>query len=233
MNRNFQGRPPVAQHHGPARITVDPRRLRIKMVREQVISRGITDPEIVQAMSTVPRHLFVPEAFQSHAYDDTPLPIGYGQTISQPYTVALMTQKLALQPGMRVLEIGAGSGYQAAILAAMGSIVHAVERIRELYSATHARLRRLGLRAIHLHVGDGTVGLPQFGPFERILVSAGGPAIPPPLFDQLSDGGILLIPVGPKPRHQRLLRIYKKGSQFSQEDLGRAEFVDLVGDHGW
>lgn len=212
---------------------IDPRRLRQRMVREQIAARGISQPEILEAMSLVPRHLFVPEAFQSHAYEDSPVPIGYGQTISQPYMVALMTSLLEVEKGMRVLEIGAGSGYQAAILATLGCNVISIERLPDLYQRARELLRKMGYRSIHLHKGDGTLGFAVSAPFERILVTAGGPQVPPPLLAQLADKGILLIPVGEKPRTQRLLRLRKQNGHILQEDLGPAAFVDLVGNHGW
>lgn len=213
--------------------SVDPKRLRKRMVREQIEARGIVDPLLIQAMHTVPRHLFVPEAFQAHAYDDTALPIGQGQTISQPYMVARMTAALNLRPGMRVMEIGIGSGYQAAILAAMGCTVFGIERLDEICKITRARLQRMAIRNIHVHCGDGTLGFPTAAPFERILVSAGGPKIPPPLIAQLDLDGLLVIPVGDKPRTQRLIRIRKGRSTLEREDMGPAAFVDLIGNHGW
>ena len=212
--------------------TLDPRRSRQRMVRELRRS-GITDEAVLQAMAAVPRHLFVEEALRVQAYEDIRLPIGYGQTISQPSTVALMTQCLEARPGMRVLEIGTGSGYQAAVLAVMGCRVYSMERIAGLYRATRNLLRQLSLRAIHMVQGDGTLGLPAAAPFERIIVTAGGPEIPQPLVRQLADGGILLIPVGDKPRTQRLLRVERRAGRFLTDNLGPAHFVDLVGSHGW
>ena len=194
---------------------------------------GITDAAVLQAMAVVPRHLFVEEALRVQAYEDIRLPIGYGQTISQPSTVALMTQRLEARPGMRVLEIGTGSGYQAAVLAVMGCRVYTIERIAELYHATRNLLQQLSLRAIYMVRGDGTLGLPAAAPFERIIVTAGGPEIPQPLLQQLAEGGILLIPVGDKPRTQRLLRVQRRAGRFLTENLGPANFVDLVGSHGW
>lgn len=215
-------------------LQVDPKRLRQKMVREQIAGRGIANPLLLQAMASVPRHLFVPEAFRAHAYDDTPLPIGQGQTISQPFMVAKMTEALNVKPGMRVLEIGIGSGYQAAILAAMGCTVLGLERIAEICAATRLRMQRLGLRSVHVHRTDGTLGFPSAAPFERILVSAGGPIVPPPLVNQLdSNNGVLIIPVGDKPQSQRLYRIRKNGFSLEKADLGPASFVNLVGNHGW
>lgn len=202
------------------------------MVRDLKRS-GITDDAVLQAMAVVPRHLFVEEALRVQAYEDIRLPIGYGQTLSQPSTVALMTQRLEVLPGMRVLEIGTGSGYQAAVLAVMGCRVYSIERIAGLYRATRNLLRQLSLRAIHMVQGDGTLGLPTAAPFERIIVTAGGPEIPRPLLQQLADGGILLIPVGDKPRTQRLLRVQRRAGRFLTDNLGPATFVDLVGSHGW
>lgn len=211
---------------------LDPRRSRQRMVQELRRS-GITDEAVLQAMAGVPRHLFVEEALRVQAYEDIRLPIGYGQTISQPSTVALMTQNLEVRPGMRVLEIGTGSGYQAAVLAVMGCRVYTVERIAELYHATRNLLQQLSLRAIYMVRGDGTLGLPAAAPFERIIVTAGGPEVPQPLLQQLAEGGILLIPVGDKPRTQRLLRVHRRAGRFFTENLGPANFVDLVGSHGW
>ena len=202
------------------------------MVRE-LAARGITDGRVLEAMSRIPRHLFVPEGLRSRAYEDCPLPIGYGQTISQPSTVALMSQMLETSPGMRVLEVGTGSGYQAAVLAAMGCTVYTVERLKELYQSARALLQQLDLRAIHMQRSDGTLGMPAAAPFDRIIVTAGGPQIPPPLLEQLAVDGIMLIPVGARPRTQRLTRIMRRQGRLCCEDLGPAVFVDLVGDHGW
>lgn len=211
----------------------DPKRLRQRMVKEQILARGIVDPLVIAAMGEVPRHLFVQEALAAHAYEDTSLPIGYGQTISQPYMVARMSELLEAERGMRVLEIGAGCGYQMAVLAAMGCVVYGMERVREIYQATLARLRRLRLMRAQLHLGDGTLGLPPAAPFDRIIVSAGGPEIPPPLVSQLGNGGVLLIPVGSTQRRQRLTRLRKLNGKVYMEDLGMAVFVDLIGNHGW
>ena len=196
---------------------IDPRRLRLRMVRE-LAARGITDGRVLDAMSRVPRHLFVPEGLRS---------------ISQPSTVALMSQMLETSPGMRVLEVGTGSGYQAAVLAAMGCTVYTVERLKELYQSARALLQQLDLRAIHMQRSDGTLGMPAAAPFDRIIVTAGGPQIPRPLLEQLAVDGIMLIPVGARPRTQRLMRIMRRQGRLCSEDLGPAVFVDLVGDHGW
>lgn len=203
------------------------------MVREQIASRGITDPAVLSAMRKVPRHLFVEEALRSQAYEDHPLPIGYGQTISQPFIVALMTAVLDVRPGMRVLEIGTGSGYQAAILAEMGAEVYSVERVQPLYSAALNRLNRMRYFSVHLKLDDGTMGWPQESPFHRIMVTAGGPDVPPPLLEQLEESGILIIPVGARQRSQELVRFVKKEGKIMKANLGAVMFVDLVGTHGW
>ncbi len=211
----------------------DPHRNRERMVREQIEARGVRDPAVLAAMRSVKRHLFVSEAFYAHAYEDNPLSIGYGQTISQPYIVALMSEMLEIRPGMRVLEIGTGSGYQAAVLAAMGATVFTVERLRELYFETRERLQRLGVRNVHMKLDDGTLGLPEAAPFDRIIVTAGGPSVPPPLLEQLDDPGILLIPVGKSRRAQNLVRVVKEKGRLREEKHTAVAFVDLVGSHGW
>ena len=223
---------PYSRPPAPRPVHVDPRRQRARMVR-QLAAGGITDQNVLAAMGSVPRHLFVQEALRARAYEDTALPIGYGQTISQPSTVAHMTQLLQVFPGCRVLEIGTGSGYQTAVLAALGCVVFTIERLRELHLHTRQLFRSLGLRRVHGQLGDGTLGLPDAAPYDRIIVTAGGPEVPRPLLAQLDEGGILLIPVGTKPRNQRLLRLEKHGKHIEKTDLGPAIFVDLVGDHGW
>lgn len=208
-------------------------RLRKRMARE-IAAKGFGDERIVAALSTVPRHLFAPEAFRAHAYDDTPLPIGFGQTISQPSVVAMATKALELEAGMRALEVGVGCGYQAAILAALGVVTLGIERLPELYRQTLIRVKKLGLESqIHLYRGDGTLGLRQAAPFERVLVSAGGPSIPEPLVAQLAEDGVLVIPVGAARLSQRLIRLRKSRGKLFKEDLGAVEFVNLVGDYGW
>ncbi len=206
---------------------------RQRMVTEQIRGRGITDERVLAAMAAVPRHLFVEEALASQAYEDHPVPIGHGQTLSQPYMVALMSALLEVQPKDRILEIGTGSGYQAAILAAMGAEVFTVERLKPLYQSAKERLPALGFQQIHLRLADGTLGWPEAAPFDKIIVTAGGPAIPVPLVDQLADPGFLVIPVGRERREQRLIRLVKRGGEAKTEDLGAVVFVDLVGAHGW
>lgn len=209
------------------------KRNRQRMVADQIMARGITDERVLAAMSAVPRHFFVDEAMAAEAYEDYPLPIGLGQTISQPYVVALMSQLLEAAPGMKVLEIGTGSGYQAAVLREMGLDVYSVERMRDLHLRTSALLRKLRYFHIACRLGDGTLGWPEEAPFERILVTAGGPFIPEPLLDQLADPGILLMPVGARARMQNLVRVHKQDNEIHREDLGAVSFVDLVGNHGW
>ena len=206
---------------------------RDRMVRGQLVPRGITDAAVLSAMRTVPRHFFVEEALRGQAYEDRPLPIGFGQTISQPFIVALMSQLLECSPGMQVLEIGTGSGYQAAVLREMGAHVHSVERLRELHFRTSDLFRQLRYMDIRLKLADGTMGWPEAGPFDRILVTAGGPEIPAPLVEQLADPGILIMPVGGDKRAQRLVRLHKQAGRIRQETREGVAFVDLVGKHGW
>ncbi len=207
--------------------------MRDAMVREQLEKRGIHDERVLAAMRQTPRHLFVQEALQAQAYKDHALPIGHGQTISQPYIVGLMSQMLEIEPEMRVLEIGAGSGYQAAVLAAMGCEVYTVERIRDLYVKARQRLLELRYFKVKLKLDDGTMGWAEEAPFDRILVTAGGPDVPMPLVEQLADPGILIIPVGGARRNQQLVVIRKQDGALQEERHGGVAFVDLVGKHGW
>ena len=203
------------------------------MVSDQLRRRDITDPLVLDAFSRVPREAFVPEHLAEHAYDDAPLPIGFGQTISQPYVVAMTVQALRLEGRERVLEIGAGSGYAAAILGAMVREVDTVERIAELARAAADRLARLGFTNVHVHHGDGTLGWPQSSPYEAIAVAAGAPKPPPPLLDQLAVGGRMVLPHG-MAEYQRLARITRtSATSFVEEDLGDVRFVPLVGAEGW
>ena len=210
---------------------LDPRRLRQRMT-EALTRQGLGDAAVLAAMAEVPRHLFADEALTARAYDLATLPIGKGQTMSNPCTVARMTTLLQLSPGMTVLEIGTGSGYQAAVLATMGCRVYTAERLPELYERTRDLLRRLGYTDIVPMLGDGTLGCPKMAPFARIIVTASGPAIPGPLIEQLDEGGIMVIPVG-ESGSQRLKRVFKKAGRLYEQDCGPAAFVDLVGDHGW
>jgi protein-L-isoaspartate(D-aspartate) O-methyltransferase len=204
----------------------------VEMIDKQLRRRGITDAVVLATMTAVPRHEFVPEELRSHAYDDLPLPIGGGQTISQPYIVAAMTAALRLQPGDRVLEIGTGCGYQAAVLSCLAKEVFTIERRPELASSASAKLTRLGYCNAHVHCGDGTLGLPEFAPFDAILVAAAAPAVPKPLLAQLAEGGRLILPVG-DTEHQELQLIEKRGDVFPTKMLESCRFVPLVGYHGW
>ncbi len=212
---------------------IDPKRLRERMVREQIEARGIADSLVLKAMREVPRHLFVEPALAPKAYMDSPLPIGEGQTISQPYIVALMTELLRVKPGMKVLEIGTGSGYQAAVLAALDAQVYTVERIKPLFYAARKRFMDMRLFNIKPKLDDGTLGWPEEAPFDAILVTAGGPRLPKPLVDQLADPGRLVIPVGMSKRLQKLLLVIKENGRVQESDMGGVAFVDLVGAHGW
>lgn len=214
-------------------MEIDPKRSRERMVRDQIIARGVSSSAVLVAMRKVPRHLFVEEALKPQAYEDHPLPIGQGQTISQPYVVAWMTELLDIHPGMKVLEIGTGSGYQTAILAEMNAVVYSVERVAELYEATRNRLAAMGYGNVHLKLDDGTLGWPEQAPFDRILVTAGGPRVPEPYVEQLADPGLLIMPVGPERRSQNLLLMRKQDGKIGRKSVGQVMFVDLVGRHGW
>ncbi len=183
-------------------------------------------------MAEVPRHEFVSEDVRAHAYDDLPLPIGSGQTISQPYIVAAMTAALHLRPGDRVLEIGTGCGYHAAVLSRLAKEVFTIERRPELASSASATLTRLGYSNAHVHCGDGTLGLPELAPFDAILVAAAAPAVPKPLLAQLAEGGRIILPVG-DTQHQELQLIEKRGDAFPMKMLEGCRFVPLLGYHGW
>ena len=212
---------------------VDPVRSRERMVREQIEARGVSDSAVLSAMRKPPRHPFVEEALAYKAYSDSPLPIGEGQTISQPYIVALMSEKLEVSPGMKVLEIGTGSGYQAAVLAELGAEVYTVERIKKLFHAARKRFMDMRMFSVKLKLDDGTMGWPEEAPYDRIIVTAGGPEIPMPLVDQLADGGRMLIPVGGTKRTQELVLVEKRDGEITTSNLGAVAFVDLVGSHGW
>ena len=207
---------------------------RRRMVESQIKARGITNRLVLEAMNKVPRHLFVDEALASSAYGDHALPIGADQTISQPYIVARMTEALELTGNERVLEVGTGSGYQAAVLAEICYRVYSVERIRPLMLRARSLLEGMGYRNILFSLGDGTAGWPDQAPFDAIIVTAGGPDLPAPLLDQLEPGGRLVVPVGKERASQSLIRITKdKNGRLIKHDLGACRFVDLVGRHGW
>ena len=203
------------------------------MVRDQLQARGITDRGVLEAMGKVPRHAFVSEALAVSAYNDTPLPVGYGQTISQPFVVALMCELLDSRPGLSVLEIGTGSGYQAAVLYAMGLTVFTVERLAPLYRESGRLFSRLGLHTVRRLLADGTMGWPDMSPFGRIIVTAGGPEIPATLLGQLADPGVLVMPVGERRGSQRLVKVEKRRGRLETRHCGEVAFVDLVGDYGW
>jgi len=202
------------------------------MVEEQLVSRGIKDQRVLSAFLEVPRHKFVEEYLKYKAYDDYPLSIGYGQTISQPYMVALMTEALAPSPQDKVLEIGTGSGYQAAILSRLCSTVYSIERVSTLASRARKTLDELGYFNIHTRIGDGTFGLPQDAPYDGIIVTAGAPHVPEALIEQLKEDGRLVIPVGDQSI-QDLKRITRTKDGIREESLGGCRFVRLIGKNGW
>jgi protein-L-isoaspartate(D-aspartate) O-methyltransferase len=205
--------------------------LRQKLVKE-LSKKGISDENVLNAMEKVKRHLFVDELLQDSAYEDRALPIAFNQTISQPYTVAFQTQLLQAQKGMRVLEIGLGSGYQAAVLGEMGLTVFSVERIKDLANATKKLLNNLGYD-VTIKIGDGTLGWQTFAPYDRILVTAASPSVPEPLLQQLVVGGILVIPVGDKET-QKMYQIRKiSENQYETKIYDEFKFVPLIGDKGW
>jgi protein-L-isoaspartate(D-aspartate) O-methyltransferase len=205
---------------------------RREMVARQIHNRGIRSSRVIEAMETVPRHLFVPPEQASAAYTDSPLPIGGGQTISQPYIVAAMAEALSLDGRERVLDVGAGCGYQAAVLSRLAREVIGVETQHALAAASRERLVRLGFRNVRIEEGDGSLGWPIGAPYQAILVAAGAPAIPQPLIDQLAEGGRLVLPVGTAD-HQELLRITKLERRITTESLFACRFVPLIGLHGW
>lgn len=207
-------------------------RERVNMVDRQIRARGITDQRVLEAMLAVPRHCFVPAPYRRAAYEDRPLPIGEGQTISQPYIVALMTSLIEPDQGDRVLEIGAGSGYQAAVLAGLAERVISVERIPSVASGARMNLERLGITNVEVVVSDGTEGWAAAAPYDGIIVTAACPAISQPLIEQLAEGGRLVAPVGGRDV-QDLIRVVKRGGKPEEESFGAVCFVPLIGRHGW
>jgi protein-L-isoaspartate(D-aspartate) O-methyltransferase len=207
-------------------------RERTHMVRSQIERRGLKDPRLLAAFETVPRHLFVPESHQYAAYNDGPIPIGHSQTISQPYIVALMTALLQLQGNERVLEVGTGSGYQAAILGMLTDEVHTIEFLPELAAQADNLLKELGFDNVHVHVGDGSLGWPEAAPYDGILVAAAAPDAPRALLGQLKDGGRLVLPVG--GRSMQNLEVWvRKGDDFESRIETSVAFVPLRGQQGW
>lgn len=206
-------------------------------LRQQLIvqlrERGIRDERVLAALSVVPREAFVPEAIRHRAYEDVALPIGLEQTISQPFTVALMCEALQLTGRESVLEIGTGSGYGACVLSRLAQRVETIERLPELAEQARRRLRRLGFYNIRVHVGDGSLGLPAAAPFDAIIATAGAERCPPAYRDQLCDGGRIVIPIGPTPRRQTLIRYTLHHGELTPESLGEFAFVPLVGAEGW
>jgi len=207
-------------------------RERLRMVEEQLVRRGLSDARVLDALRKVPRHLFVEEALRDRAYGDHPLPIGEEQTISQPYIVALMTQLLEVSDRDKVLEIGTGSGYQTAVLAELARRVCSIERLPRLAERARALLAELGYANVWVRVGSGTLGWPDEAPFDRILVTAGGPSVPPPLFQQLAEGGRLVLPLG-DPVNQTLTVVEKVRGEMKTQEHGECKFVKLVGKYAW
>ncbi|MCW4463145.1 protein-L-isoaspartate(D-aspartate) O-methyltransferase [Sphingomonas sp. BT-65] len=203
------------------------------MVERQIAGRGIADPALLDAMREVPREAFVPEAVREFAYEDSPLPIEAGQTISQPYIVALMIEAARIGPGDRVLEIGLGSGYAAAVMSRIAGHVYTIDRHAELTALARGRMAQLGYDNVEIRTADGTAGWSECAPFDAILVAAGGPELPEPLCRQFAIGGRLVMPVG-DIEEQRLMRVTRTAADsFDREDLGAVRFVPLVGAHGW
>jgi len=201
---------------------------RLRMVEDQILARGVQDTATLRAMSTVPRHLFVPDQLAHRAYEDTPLPIGQGQTISQPYIVALMTELIKPHHGQRVLEVGTGSGYQAALLAEIVDSVFTIEILPDLARSASERLRDMGYGNVLVRQGDGYLGWPERAPFDAILVTAAAEEIPGPLVDQLKDGGLMVIPVGPPEMVQALTLVKKQGNNVATRSLVPVRFVPLT-----
>ena len=206
--------------------------LRAAMIETQLRKRGVKDECVLRAMATVPRHEFVPAQSRELAYSDEPLAIGGGQTISQPYIVAAMTEALHLRGSERVLEIGTGCGYQAALLSLLSREVYSIECRPELARAAAERLQSLGYLNVHVHCGDGTLGLKEFAPYDAILVAAAAPALPKPLLEQLIEGGRMIAPVGSE-EHQELVLVTRHGKEFTSQYREGCRFVPLVGRYGW
>jgi protein-L-isoaspartate(D-aspartate) O-methyltransferase len=205
---------------------------RKEMIERHLVARGIHDKRVLQAMGAIPRERFVDRAMRWQAYDDRPLPIGQGQTISQPYIVALMSEALELRGNEKVLEIGTGSGYQTAVLAELSEAVYSVERVQALLERARAILDGLGYSNIFLKTYNGTLGWSEYAPYQAIIVTAGAPGIPRPLIDQLDEGGRFVIPVGDR-FGQDLVKITKINGRLNEKSLGAVRFVSLIGEYGW
>jgi len=205
---------------------------RERMVATQIAARGVGDEKVLAAMRRVPRHLFVPAEVRGSAYSDYPLPIGHGQTISQPYIVAMMTSLLQIQPDDRLLEIGSGSGYQAAVLGILAREVISIERIPEVAQLAKKNLADAGITNVTVVIGDGTLGFPGGAPYDGVLITAATPSIPSPLVEQLAEGGRIVAPVGSRDL-QELVRLTRKGHDLIRESFGGVVFVPLLGEHGW
>jgi len=206
--------------------------LRRRMVEDQLAGQGIRDERVLEAFRRVPRHLFVPEAFADQAYENHPVAIGQGQTISQPYMVACMSEALALQGGEKVLEVGSGSGYQTAVLKALNADVYTVERLPELSDRARSNVELAGFPGVHYRVGDGSRGWPEEAPFDRVIVTAGAPTMPVSLVEQLRDGGSMVIPVGGE-ECQELLLVRRGQGRVTRERICSCIFVKLLGEEGW
>jgi protein-L-isoaspartate(D-aspartate) O-methyltransferase len=215
---------------GPAPESEEASRVRERerMVKEQIAARGVKDPKTLEAMRRVPRHLFVPPELASQAYEDHPLPIGHGQTISQPYIVAFMTEALDLAGDETVLEVGTGSGYQAAVLGEIAEHVYSIEIVEPLAEESARRLKRLGYSNVEVRAGDGYEGWPEAAPFDAIIVTAAAPRIPEPLKEQLADGGRLIIPVG--DAWQELVLLTRRGDRFDEKSVLPVRFVPMTGE---
>lgn len=213
-------------------VNVDYEIARTRMIKEQLIARDITDTRVLKAMSTVPRHMFVDQAFWPRAYGDHSLPIGNDQTISQPYTVGLICRELQIPVGKKILEIGTGSGYQSAVLSLMGYDVYTIERIENLSKKAMNIIKKLGIKNIHFKIGDGTLGWKEEAPFDGIVVTAGAPSVPETLTDQLNIDGRIIIPVG--TLSSQILQVIIKGKGYIEKrEAGGCNFVPLLGENGW